>query len=221
VRAVTAGYGGVPVLRDVSLEVGAGEMVALFGANGAGKTTTLRTIAGELAPERGEVELAGKPLRGAPHKRVRAGLGYLPEQACLVPHLTVAQNVALSGTDFDAVVAFAPEMERLRHRRAGLLSGGETRILAIGCALARSPQALVADELSLGLAPVVVERVLRDLRAAADRGLAVLLVEQHVSQALEVVERAYVLRRGQVALAGTAAELRAEGADALRDAYIS
>jgi branched-chain amino acid transport system ATP-binding protein len=227
---VTAGYHGVPVVRDITLEVGRGEVVALLGANGAGKTTTLSAVTGLIRPMAGTVRLAGADVTGrAPHRMARRGLSLVPEDRGLFPDLTTRENLRLArarrppggpgrresggaarrdGAD-DEVLDLLPELRKCLPRRAGLLSGGEQQMLAVGRALVRRPRLLVVDEMSLGLAPVVVERLLPVLRRAADEfGTGVLVVEQHVSLALEVARRAYVLAHGRLVLDGDTADLR-------------
>lgn len=210
VRRLTAGYEGVPVVRDVDLHVGAGEVVALLGPNGAGKTTALRTIAGELAPIAGSVEVLGAPVVGHPERVARRGLRLVPEDRGLHPHLTVDENLRLGCTrraDVEPALVAFPALRALGRRRAGLLSGGEQQMLAIARALAGRPEVLLVDEMTLGLAPLVAEELVPVVRAVADAGAAVLLVEQHVPLALEVADRAYVLIHGELAMEGSAAEL--------------
>jgi sulfate-transporting ATPase len=203
-----AGYGELAAVHDLDLEVYAGEVVALLGANGAGKTTTLLTLAGELTPLSGQVRWRGEPAPAGLHRRAAAGTSLVPEERGVVRSLTVGENLRLARVDATDALELFPELEPLLGRRVGLLSGGEQQMLSLAVALGRHPEVLLADELSLGLAPLVVERLLRALRRAADDGVAVLVVEQHVRQVLEVADRAVILRRGIVELAGTAAEMR-------------
>ena len=204
---VSSGYGDIPVLRDLNLHVRMGEVVALLGANGAGKTTTLLTLVGELRPSAGEVRLLGEAVTGPLHERVRLGLGFIPERA-IIPSLTTLDNLRLGPGPVDAALAMFPELERLVKRRAGLLSGGEQQMLTLARAMAAGPKVLLADEVSLGLAPLIVRRILDAMRTAArERGVGVLLVEQQIRNALHYADRAYVLRRGQIVMEGSAADL--------------
>jgi branched-chain amino acid transport system ATP-binding protein len=205
--AVTAGYGPQPAIRDVSLEVFPGEVVALLGPNGAGKTTTLLALAGVLGLQSGEVRIDGVATKAPLHARARAGLTYVAEKSVFMG-LSARDNLRVAGVDVEGVVALFPELEPRLDVRAGLLSGGEQQMLVLGRALHRSPRILLADEVSLGLGPFVVSRLLEAIRtAASERGTAVLLVEQHLRKALQFADRAYVMRRGSIALSGTAAEL--------------
>jgi branched-chain amino acid transport system ATP-binding protein len=205
-RGLCAGYHRSAVVRDLDLTVSAGEVVALLGPNGAGKTTTLLTLAGDLPPVSGEVWLDGAPSTTPLHRRAAGGLALVPEERSVFMGLTAGENLRVGGVDIERVVALFPELRSKLGTRAGLLSGGEQQMLTLGRALAREPRILLADELSLGLAPLVVDRLLAAVRESADRGVAVLLVEQHVSKVLTVADRVYLLRRGQVELSCTAAE---------------
>jgi branched-chain amino acid transport system ATP-binding protein len=204
-----AGYGGVEVLRGVDLSVDAGEVVVLLGANGAGKTTTLLALAGAIKSA-GDVEMFSHEASGPLHQRARDGLAFLPEERGIVRALTVAQNLSLAGVDVRRCYDLSPELEPLADRPAGQLSGGEQQILALTRAVASDPKLLLADELSLGLAPLVVSRMLGLARFVADQGAAVLLVEQFARQALKAADRGYVMRRGEIVLSGTASELLAD-----------
>jgi branched-chain amino acid transport system ATP-binding protein len=207
---VSGGYRGVPAVRNISLEVNPGEIVVLLGPNGAGKTTTLLTLSGALPALGGEVHLNGEATTLALHHRVRAGLGLIPEERSVISRLSVRDNLRVGAGPVERALALFPELVPLQKRRAGLLSGGEQQMLSTARALAADPAVLLADELSLGLAPLVVGRLMRALREAADRGAGILLVEQHARQALALADRALVLRRGGLVWQGTAAEARAE-----------
>jgi branched-chain amino acid transport system ATP-binding protein len=209
-RGLTAGYGGTPAIHDVDLDAHAGEVVALLGANGAGKTTTLLALAGEVAPISGTISFHGDDRRRPLHQRARQGLGFLTEERCVFMQLTGWQNLKLGRGRPDKALELFPELEEHLGRKVGLLSGGQQQMLALGRVLASEPRVLLADELSLGLAPMVVERLLAAVRVAADSGVAVVLVEQHVRQALDVADRVHVLRRGRVVLSGDADELRGD-----------
>jgi branched-chain amino acid transport system ATP-binding protein len=217
VAGLSAGYRGVPVVRELDLEVRPGEVVALLGPNGAGKTTTLETVAGLNRPISGTVELSGVNTGGTPaHVLARRGLALVPEGRALFPGLTVREHLRLavgrSGSRSareDELLEMLPELRKCLGRKAGLLSGGEQQMLAVGRALVTRPRLLLVDEMSLGLAPVIVERLIPVLRRAADElGTSVLFVEQHVALALEVADRAYVLTHGRIRLEGAATELR-------------
>ncbi len=221
VDGLSAGYDGVPVVRDVSLEVAAGEVVALLGANGAGKTTTLRAISNTVRPLAGEIRFESKLTAGvAPERLTLLGLAHVPEGRGIFFGLTVAEHYRLHRVRSEACEDLFPALAPLRNRRAGLLSGGEQQMLAMSCAMARGPRMMLVDELSLGLAPVIVETLLPTVRRyAREHGAGVLLVEQHVQLALEVVDRAYVLAHGEVVLHRPATELRGD-MDLLRESYL-
>jgi branched-chain amino acid transport system ATP-binding protein len=233
VRGLSARYGAVAALRDVSLEVRAGELVALIGANGAGKSTLLRTIAGLMAPSAGRVTLEGRNVTGQPPEAIiRAGIALVPERRRVFADLTVLDNLELGGYalprggDFrrrlDAGVEEAyrlfPVLHRRRAQLAGTLSGGEQQMLAIGRALMSRPRLLLCDEPSLGLAPLIVQEIMRLLAALREAGTTILLVEQNARMALRAADRAYVLETGSVVLAGSGAELLDN--DELKAAYL-
>ncbi len=211
VNGLSSGHAGLRVVRGLDLEVGAGEVAALLGANGAGKSTTLAAIAGVLPIAEGDVAIDGRSVRGLPaHAIARMGVALVPDDRGLFAQLTVAENMRLSRTPsaLERAAAHFPALEGLADRRAGVLSGGEQQMLALARGLVRGPRLLMVDELSLGLAPIVVTEILRTLRRIATaNGTAILLVEQHVQLALAVADRAYVLSRGELALAGSAAEV--------------
>jgi branched-chain amino acid transport system ATP-binding protein len=219
-KGLSAGYGKMAVVRELDIQVDAGEVVALFGANGAGKTTTLLTLAGEVAPMEGEVQFLGLPTRSPMHVRCRNGLGYVTEERSVIMDMTVANNLKLAAVQPEIAFGYFPALERIMDRSAGLCSGGEQQMLSLARALGRDPKVLLADELSLGLAPIIVANLLKAVRAAADRGVGVLLVEQHVRQALTIADRAYVMERGRIVLGGTAEEVVGQ-LDKLEAAYLT
>jgi branched-chain amino acid transport system ATP-binding protein len=212
-EGIAVGYGEAPVVRDVDLAVDRGEVVALLGPNGAGKSTTLRALSGTLPVLAGSITWEGAPLTVALHRRARMGLAYVPEERCVFSHMTVRDNLKVGRADEATVHSLFPELTKRMDLRAGELSGGEQQMLAVGRAIARSPRLLLADELSLGLAPIVVDRLLEVVREQADRGLAVLLVEQHARRVLDIADRVYVMRSGRVRMAATAAQAREKWTD--------
>ena len=220
-KGLSAGYGKMAVVHDVDLRVDAGEVVALLGPNGAGKTTTLLTLAGELTPIAGEVEFLGALTKAPMHVRCRNGLGYVTEERSVIMDMSVADNLKLARVTPADAFEFFPALERIMDRRAGLCSGGEQQMLSLARALGRRPKMLLADELSLGLAPIIVVNLLEAVRnAAANQGIGVLLVEQHVRQALRIADRVYVMRRGRIALSGTPAEVASQ-LDEVEAAYLA
>jgi branched-chain amino acid transport system ATP-binding protein len=210
VRDLAAGYSGTPVLRNVSMCAGKGEIVALLGPNGAGKTTLLHTIAGVLPKISGSVLMNGQHLRGSLHRRARRGIGLITEERAIIRSLTAGQNLRVGRGSRTEALAIFPEISQWSRKRAGLLSGGEQQILALAGALSAKPKILLIDELSFGLAPLIVQRLLATLRAAADAGTTIVVVEQHPKLILAVADRGYVLARGQVQLEGSAQRLRGQ-----------
>jgi branched-chain amino acid transport system ATP-binding protein len=218
---VETGYGPVAVVRDLDLHVNVGEIVALLGSNGAGKTTTLLALSGELPLTKGEVRIDGRPTRQPLHKRARAGLGFVTEERSVFKGLTTADNLRIGRGDREAALELFPELSARANVRGGLLSGGEQQMLTLARALSRRPRILLADELSLGLAPLVVERLLQAVQVAAkEHGTAVLLVEQHVRKALRYADRAYVMRRGRIEITGSAASI-ADSIEEIEARYLS
>jgi branched-chain amino acid transport system ATP-binding protein len=216
-----AGYGARAVVRDLHLRLGRGEVVALLGPNGAGKTTTLLTLAGALPPIAGSISFGGDARPAPLYVRARQGIALVPEERSVIMGLSTADNLRLGGVSREVAVGVFPELEPLMKRTAGLLSGGEQQMVTVARAIGRSPRLLVADELSLGLAPKIVDRILSAVRSAADeRGIGVLLVEQHVKRALDVADRVMVMQRGRIVLAGTPDVVGGQLAD-LESAYLA
>ena len=220
-RGLSAGYGTQAVISDINLVLHPGEVVGLFGANGAGKTTTMLALAGELMPLEGEVELHGEVTRDPLYRRAQNGLMFVTEEKSVIMGLTTRDNLRVGGVDIDIALGLFPELEKRINIMGGLLSGGEQQMLSLARALGRNPRILLADELSLGLAPIVVQRLLQAVRdAAAELGMAVLLVEQHVRQALKFADRAYIMRRGTVEISGTTTELMSRISD-IEETYLT
>ncbi|HZQ88524.1 MAG TPA: ATP-binding cassette domain-containing protein [Gaiellaceae bacterium] len=207
-EALEAGYGRLAVVHDFDLVVAPGTVTAILGANGAGKTTVILTLAGVLEPLGGTIYWKGEAVRSPLHRRVRAGLAFVPEQRSVFMNLTVAQNLRLGQGPAARALEIFPELEPHLGRKAGLLSGGQQQLLTLARCLASEPALLMIDEVSLGLAPLVVKRLLAAIREATARGTAVVLVEQHIKQALAIADYAVVLRRGRRVLEGPAAHVR-------------
>jgi branched-chain amino acid transport system ATP-binding protein len=199
-RNISAGYVGQPVIRDLSFDVRAGEVICLLGPNGAGKTSTLLSLAGELPLMAGEISMHGEVTTAKLHQRARRGLSYVTEERSVFKGMTTRDNLRCAGVEPDAAIELFPELRSRMDVRAGLLSGGEQQMLTLARALSRGSSVLLADELSLGLAPLIVERLLQAVRDAADSGTAVLIVEQHARKALRYADRVLVMRRGDLVM---------------------
>ena len=206
-EALTCGWGRTPVLEQFGLTLTPGEIVLLAGANGAGKTTTLLTLAGVIRPLAGTVTVAGCRNNARLDVRARAGLAFVPEGRVVFTRLSVRDNLRLGRGTVDRAVELFPELGPLLAHAAGTLSGGEQQMLRLGRALAGAPAVLLVDELSLGLAPKIVQRLLAAVQDAAAAGTAVLMVEQHVRLALGIADRGCVLAGGRVALAMSGQEM--------------
>jgi branched-chain amino acid transport system ATP-binding protein len=227
--AIDAGYGGFQALFGVSMEVNAGEAVAVIGANGAGKTTLLRVISGLLPPTSGTMVMEGRDLIATPaHKIIETGIAHVPESRRLFPRLSVRDNLRMGafmrgararfGERLDYVYGLFPRLKEREGQLAGTLSGGEQQMCAIGRALMSGPKLVLLDEPSMGLAPVIVAQVFDLVRRIRSEGYTVLIVEQNVSQVLKVADRAYLLEVGRIKTSGSAAELAAS--DDIRKAYM-
>jgi branched-chain amino acid transport system ATP-binding protein len=216
-----AGYAGQPVVHDLDLEVNEGELVCLLGPNGAGKTTTMLTLSGELPMISGEVRLHGRRATAPLHRRARNGMSYVTEERSVFKSLSMRDNFRVASLDPKIGCRLFPELEKRMSVKGGLLSGGEQQMLTLARALARKPRILLADELSLGLAPLVVDRLLQAVRAAAkEDGTGVLIVEQHAHKVLRYADRAIVMRRGRVQLSLSGEEARAR-IDEVEQAYLT
>jgi len=222
-------YGGIRAVKGISLEVNAGELVCLIGANGAGKTTTLRAITGLLHPAAGRIVYEGADIGGLKtHEIARRGLALVPEGRGVFAQLTIEENLAMGAyargdrkgvaADVERAFALFPRLKERRRQTAGTLSGGEQQMLAIARALMSRPKLLLLDEPSMGLAPLMVERIFEVVRAISAEGVTLLLVEQNARLALEVSHRAYVLESGLVTLSGPSASLLSD--PRIRQAYL-
>jgi branched-chain amino acid transport system ATP-binding protein len=216
-EGLTAGYGDLAAVRDIDLSLHRGEIVAVVGPNGAGKTTTMSALVGELIPMKGHVRWLGSLVATPLHHRVRQGLAYVPEVRPIVMSMSTRDNLKLGRGSLTHALALFPELDPLLDRRAGLLSGGEQQMLVLGRALAARPLALVVDELSLGLAPIVMSRLMEALRTASrEDGCGVLLVEQQARRAFALADRWYLLRNGRYAAGGDTSD----GMDEMERAYM-
>ena len=223
-----AGYGSVNVLRDVSMEVGEGEIVAVLGSNGVGKTTLNNTLSGLIRPTAGEVSFEGSVISGLPPAEIVArGLIHVPEGRKLFPNLSVRDNLELGSykrgranrdRNLEKVLEVFPKLRERIEQLAGTLSGGEQQMVAIGRGLMSEPKVLLLDEPSLGLSPLLVEQMFALIKQINDTGLSLILVEQNVIQSLAIADRAYVIEEGSVSISGAAADLR-ENSD-LKKTYL-
>ena len=219
VQDLRAGYGKVPILESVGLQIAGGEVVAVVGPNGAGKSTLLKTVCGLIRPYSGEVLFDGRNLAGLPPYRIaRAGISYVPEGGRLFPNMTVRENLLMGAFAtpanlktglLDEIYTLFPILEKRGRQYAATLSGGEKQMLAISRGLVSSPKVLMLDEPSLGIAPKLVEEIYERLHALKAKGLTVLLVEQNTNFALELADRAYVLENGRIVLQGSGQEVAA------------
>jgi branched-chain amino acid transport system ATP-binding protein len=228
-KNIDAGYGAFQALFGISMQVNAGEAVAVIGANGAGKTTLMRVISGMLPASAGAMTMEGTDLRAtAPHKVVELGIAHVPESRRLFPRLSVEDNLRLGAfipsarahfsERLDYVYGLFPRLKERRSQFAGTMSGGEQQMCAIARALMSKPKLVLLDEPSMGLAPVIVQQVFELVRRIRAEGYTVLIVEQNVSQVLKVADRAYLLEVGRMVQSGSAAELAAS--DEIRKAYM-
>ncbi len=222
-------YGAIHALKGVTMQVDPGQIVTLLGANGAGKSTTLRTISGLIRPREGSIQFEGKDLgRQSPQTIVRRGIAQSPEGRQLFPRMTVLENLEMGAfqrrdgdgvaADMERVFELFPRLAERRSQKAGTLSGGEQQMCAIGRALLARPRLLMLDEPSMGLAPVLVERIFEVIVDINKQGTTVLLVEQNAAMALEIAHRGYVLETGRVTLTGDARTLSQD--EAVRKAYL-
>jgi len=218
VRGLTISYGGINAVKGIDLDVNQGELVTLIGANGAGKTSTLKALAGLIRPSAGRIHYNGSEITARPaFALVREGLALVPEGRGVFGLLTVEENLAMGAysrthdaqvaADFDRIYATFPRLAERRRQKAGTLSGGEQQMLAIGRALMSRPKLLLLDEPSMGLAPIMVQKIFETIGAVARQGVTLLLVEQNAKLALETCDRGYVMESGSITLADTAPRL--------------
>lgn len=228
-RDTRVAYGAIEAVKGISLVLMPGELVSLIGANGAGKTTTLNAIAGTLNTSGGEIHYDGKPIDRLPaHKRLRQGLALVPEGRGIFTRLTVEENLRMGAycrrdhdavdADMERIFGMLPRVRERLQQVAGTLSGGEQQMVAIGRALLSRPRLLLLDEPSMGLAPLVVEKIFEVIRSVAAEGVTILLVEQNANLALEFSSRAYVMESGSITLSGSGADLLAD--PKVRAAYL-
>ncbi|MCU1451613.1 MAG: ABC-type branched-chain amino acid transport system, ATPase component [Acidimicrobiales bacterium] len=232
IRGLRASYGAVEVLRGIDFTVGKGEIVALLGTNGAGKSTILRCISGLLAPDSGEVFLEGRDIAGvSTEETVRCGITQIPGGRGLLPNLTVEENLRMGAypirrdraavkAGFDKVYSTFPRLAERRKQLAGYLSGGEGQMLAVGRALMLRPKLMMIDELSLGLAPLIVQQLVQTVREINETGVSMILVEQSANLALSITDHAYFIEKGVIRFDGSSRELL-ERDDLLRSVFLA
>jgi branched-chain amino acid transport system ATP-binding protein len=229
VHKLEVAYGGIKAVKGIDLEIGRGELVALIGANGAGKSSTLKALSGLLKPSAGRIDYDGTEITGKPaYHLVRHGLAMVPEGRGVFPRLTVAENLAMGAyihddkaaiaRDFERAYALFPRLAERRTQAAGTLSGGEQQMLAMARALMCRPRLLLLDEPSMGLAPLMVQKIFETVRAVAAEGVTMLLVEQNAKLALETCDRGYVMESGTIVLADNAKTLLSS--PQVRQAYL-
>jgi branched-chain amino acid transport system ATP-binding protein len=217
VSGLKVAYGGIQAVKGVSFDVREGELVSLIGANGAGKTTTLKAITGTQPAAAGDIEYLGKPIKGqGPWDLVRQGLVMVPEGRGTFTRMTITENLQMGAfvrddkeveADIDKVFAIFPRLKERRHQLAGTMSGGEQQMLAMGRALMAKPKVLLLDEPSMGLSPIMVDKIFEVVDDIHKRGTTVLLVEQNASRALQLASRGYVMDSGEVTMSGDAKQL--------------
>jgi len=229
ISGLKVAYGGIHALKGIDLHVEQGELVALIGSNGAGKTTTLKTLAGLLHPAGGKIHYGGKSLQNvAAHQRAAMGIALVPEGRGVFARMTIAENLMMGAycrgdkdeiaADLEGMYRLFPRLGERKHQLAGTLSGGEQQMVAMARALMSRPRLLMLDEPSMGLAPLMVQKIFDTIRDIAAQGMSILLVEQNAKLALEAAQRGYVMESGAITLSGAAGELL--GSDAVQRAYL-
>ena len=229
VRDLQVAYGGIRAVKGIGLHIDRGELVALIGSNGAGKTTTLKTLAGLVHPAGGQIRYEGGELHNiAAHRRAAMGIALVPEGRGVFARMTIAENLLMGAysrsdkieiaTDLDRMYALFPRLAERKYQLAGTLSGGEQQMVAMARALMSRPRLLMLDEPSMGLAPLMVQKIFATIRDIAALGMSILLVEQNARLALQVAQRGYVMESGAITLSGSASELL--GSDAVQRAYL-
>ena len=218
VKDLQVGYGGIQAVKGVSLEVREGELVSLIGSNGAGKTTTMKAITGTLPLQAGDIEYLGQSIKGqGPWDLVKQGLAMVPEGRGVFTRMTITENLQMGAyirndkadilADMDKVFAIFPRLKERRDQLAGTMSGGEQQMLAMGRALMSRPKVLLLDEPSMGLSPIMVDKIFEVIREVSAQGVTVLLVEQNASRALQIADRGYVMESGLITLTGEARKM--------------